>query len=154
MTIPNVGTKAPVFKSINQDGKPIQSDDYKGKTLVLYFYPKDNTPGCTVQACALKEGHKKILAKGAQVVGVSPDSPKSHIKFIEKFELPFDIISDEDKTVCKAFDVWVKKSMYGKEYMGVARTTFIIDGKGIITHVFEKVKPEAHLEDVLAALKK
>ncbi|MCA9395631.1 MAG: thioredoxin-dependent thiol peroxidase [Candidatus Omnitrophica bacterium] len=154
MAIPKVGTKAPVFKSVNQAGEAISSADYKGKTLVLYFYPKDNTPGCTVQACALKDGHKKILAKGAAVVGVSPDSPKSHVKFIEKFDLPFDLISDEDKSVCKAFGVWVKKSMYGKEYMGVARTTFIIDGKGVITHVFEKVKPAEHLDDVLAVLKK
>lgn len=152
MPIPKTGSKAPNFSCINQDGKKLKLTDFKGKKLVLYFYPKDNTPGCTVQACAFNEGKRKVSAKGAVVVGVSPDSPKSHLNFIDKFSLSFDLISDENKELCKDYGVWVKKSMYGREYMGVARTTFIINEKGVISHVFEKVKPKEHLDEVLEAL--
>lgn len=150
MASPKVGDKAPDFKSINQAGEERKLSALKGGTVVLYFYPKDDTPGCTVEACEFRDGYAQ-LKKKAVLFGVSPDSAKSHTKFIEKFKLPFDLLADEDKAIAKAYGVWVKKSMYGREYMGVARTTFVIkDGK--IAHVFEKVKPQGHFEEVLAVL--
>jgi len=121
--------------------------------VVLYFYPKDDTPGCTVEACGFRDGIKKIEKLDAVVLGVSPDPVKAHNKFIEKFSLPFLLLADEDKSICKAYGVWVKKSMYGREYMGVARTTFIIGKDGKIEKVYEKVKPDAHTEEVLEFLK-
>lgn len=151
MALPKVGDKAPDFKSVNQDGKEIKLGDLKGQAVVLYFYPKDSTPGCTVEACEFRDGYAK-LKKKAVLFGVSPDSAKSHTKFIEKFSLPFDLLADEDKSICKAYGVWVKKSMYGREYMGVARTTFVIGKDGKIARVFEKVTPKGHADEVLAAL--
>lgn len=139
------GSKAPVFGALK---------DFAGKkSVVLYFYPKDDTPGCTVEACAFRDSIKKVESLDAVVLGVSPDGAASHNKFIEKFKLPFVLVSDEDKKVCQAYGVWVEKSMYGRKYMGVARTTFIIGKDGKIEKIFEKVKPEGHAEQVLEFLK-
>jgi peroxiredoxin Q/BCP len=151
MAIPKVGEKAPDFKSINQNGEAVKLGDLKGQAVVLYFYPKDSTPGCTVEACEFRDAYTK-LKKKAVLLGVSPDSAKSHTKFIDKFELPFDLLADEEKAIAKAYGVWVKKSMYGREYMGVARSTFVIGKDGKIAHVFEKVTPKGHAEQVLSVL--
>ena len=148
------GAKAPDFLLQASNGKPVALKDFKGKQrVVLYFYPKDDTPGCTVEACAFRDSVKKIESQDAVVLGVSPDGVDSHNKFIEKFKLPFLLLADEDKKVCQAYGVWVKKSMYGKEYMGVARTTFVIGKDGKIEKIFEKVKPEGHAEEILAFLR-
>jgi peroxiredoxin Q/BCP len=127
--------------------------DFKGKNIVVFFYPKDDTPGCTVEACGFRDSYKEIEKLGAVILGVSPDPVKSHEKFINKFSLPFPLLADEEKGMCKDYGVWVEKSMYGKKYMGVARTTFIINKEGKIAKVFEKVKPEGHNAQVIAALK-
>ena len=151
--MPKEGQKAPEFKLLNQDSKEVALADFKGKTpVVLYFYPKDDTPGCTVEACGLRDQYAKIQ-KHAVILGISPDSPKSHAKFIQKFKLPFNLLADEEKTIAKAYGVWVKKSMYGKEYMGIARTTFVIGKDGALKKIYEKVKPEGHAEAVLEDLK-
>ncbi len=148
------GVQAPEFKLPASNGKEISLKDYKGKNrVILYFYPKDDTPGCTVEACEFRDTVKKIEKIDAVVLGISPDGVKSHNKFIEKFKLPFLLLSDEDKKVCKDYGVWVKKSMYGREYMGVARTTVIIGKDGKIEKLFEKVKPEGHAGEVLEFLK-
>lgn len=143
MPVPQEGSKAPHFPVL---------DDYNGKYIVLYFYPKDDTPGCTVQACGFRDSFNEIKKLNAVILGVSPDSTKSHDKFINKFQLPFPLVPDEDKKICESYGVWVEKSMYGKKYMGVARTTFIIDQNGKIAKVFEKVKPEGHNAEIIAAL--
>jgi peroxiredoxin Q/BCP len=124
----------------------------KGKTVVLYFYPRDDTPGCTTEACELRDAHHKFSHKNAIVLGVSPDSAGSHEKFSAKFSLPFTLVSDEDHRICKAYGVWKEKSMYGRKYMGVERTTFIIGPDATIKQVFRKVKPAGHAEEVLAAI--
>lgn len=142
---------APVIGGDHAAGDTITLSALKGKPVVIYFYPKDDTPGCTKQACGLRDGWKKI-AKEAHVFGVSTDSIKSHAKFIQKHELPFPLIADEDKTIVNAYGVWVEKSMYGKTYMGTERSTFIIGKDGRIAAILEKVKPEEHLDAVLAAL--
>ena len=121
-------------------------------TVVLYFYPKDDTPGCTTEACELRDVHKQIANKNAVVLGVSPDSAKSHEKFSTKFNLPFTLVTDEDHNICEAYGVWKEKSMYGRKYMGVERTTFIIGPDGNITKIFRKVKPAGHAEEVLSAI--
>ena len=155
MSIPKEGKKAPGFKLPASNGKEVSLKDYEGKNrVVLYFYPKDDTPGCTVEACGFRDGIKKIGKLDAVVLGVSPDGVKSHDKFIEKFKLPFLLLADEEKKVCNDYGVWVKKSMYGREYMGVARTTFIIGKNGKIEKVYEKVKPDVHTEEVLEFLSK
>jgi peroxiredoxin Q/BCP len=139
----NEGDKAPAFKELTES---------KRKTVVLYFYPKDDTPGCTTEACELRDAHQRIEAKDAVVLGVSPNSAKSHEKFATKFNLPFTLVPDEDHKICGAYGVWKEKSMYGRKYMGVERTTFIIAPKGTITKIFRKVKPAGHAEEVLAAI--
>ena len=144
MPVPQFGSKAPDFPGLK---------DLKGKNIVLYFYPKDDTPGCTVEACGLRDSFKDIKKHGAVILGVSPDSAKSHEKFISKFQLPFSLLADEDKKICQDYGVWVEKSMYGKKYMGVARTTFIIGKNGQIAQVFEKVKPEGHDLEIIEFLK-
>ena len=155
MALPKEGTKAPEFTLPSSEGKEISLKDYKGKSrVVLYFYPKDDTPGCTVEACEFRDNIRKMQKSDAVVLGVSPDDLKSHDKFIGKFKLPFVLLSDTDKKVCQAYGVWVKKSMYGREYMGVARTTFIIDKEGKIEKVFEKVKTDIHADEVLEFLSK
>ena len=153
--MPNLkeGDKAPEFSLPSNQGGDVSLKDFRGrKRVILYFYPKDDTPGCTVEACSFRDNAKKIESKDAVVLGVSPDDAASHNKFIDKFKLPFILLSDADKKVCQLYGVWVKKSMYGKEYMGVARTTFVIGKDGKIEKIYEKVKPEGHAEEVLAAL--
>ena len=153
MAIPKEGAKAPQFTLMASNGKEVSLKDYEKKSrIVLYFYPKDDTPGCTVEACGFRDGIKKIEKLDAVVLGVSPDPVKAHNKFIEKFKLPFLLLADEEKEVCKAYGVWVKKSMYGREYMGVARTTFIIGKDGKIEKIYEKVKPAEHTDEVLEFL--
>ena len=139
MTPLKEGDKAPFFKGLNQDGKEISLDDFKGKKLILYFYPKDNTSGCTAEACSLNEDYDTLTAKGFEVVGVSPDSATSHQKFIAKYNLSFNLIADTEKKILQYYGVWGEKSMYGRKYMGVFRTTFIINGEGIIEQVITKV---------------
>lgn len=145
-----VGKKAPAFSGIDQDGNKIKSADFKGKKLALYFYPKDDTSTCTVQACNLRDGFHELQSKGIEVVGVSPDDTKSHQKFIGKHKLPFRIIADTDKTVIEKFGLWAEKSMYGKKYMGVLRTTFLIDEDGKIVKIIEKPKVKEHASEIAA----
>lgn len=150
----NEGDKAPDFKGLDQDGNTIQLSDFKGKNLILYFYPKDNTPGCTKEACNLRDNYTYWLEKGYAVVGVSPDTAASHQKFIEKFELPFPLIADTDKSVMEAYGTWGEKNMYGNIKMGVLRTTFIIDEEGNITKIFKRPKNDAHTEQITQGLEK
>ena len=152
MSFPQEGNKAPDFNLPASSGGNIALKDLKDKNIVVYFYPKDDTPGCTVEACGLRDSFKEIEKLNAVILGVSPDSVTSHGKFINKFKLPFTLLADEDKKMCQDYGVWVEKSMYGKKYMGVARTTFIIDKNGKIAKVFEKVKPEGHDQEILTAL--
>ena len=147
-----VGDKAPAFEGINQLGKKIALTDFKGKKLILYFYPKDNTPGCTAEACDLNDNYEMWISKGYHVVGVSPDNEKSHQKFIEKFNLKFDLIADTKNEIMEAFGVWGEKSMYGKKYMGVLRTTFVIDENGVIEAVFDKVETKNHSSQIISSL--
>jgi len=153
MPVPQVGNKAPDFDLPASTGGNIALKDLKGKNVVVYFYPKDDTPGCTVEACGLRDNFKEIEKLNSVILGVSPDSVRSHGKFISKFQLPFALLADEEKKMCQDYGVWVEKSMYGKKYMGVARTTFIIDKNGRIAKVFEKVKPEGHEQEIITALK-
>ena len=146
------GDTAPDFKGIDQDGRSIQLSDFKGSKLILYFYPKDNTPGCTAEACNLRDNYKLWLTKGYKILGVSPDSQLSHQKFIAKYNLPFPLIADEDKTIIKAFGAWGLKKLYGREYEGLLRTTFVIDEKGIIEEVFAKVKTKDHTNQILETI--
>ena len=153
-----IGDKAPAFTTTAVGGSygsgiPISLNDLKGKSVVLYFYPKDDTPGCTTQACGIRDSWKEIKSTGAALFGVSIDPVKAHEKFINKFELPFPLLSDTDKSIVEAYGVWVEKSMYGKKYMGTERTTFVIDGNGKIAAIFPKVKPAEHAELVLKVLK-
>lgn len=144
MSRPQAGDKAPAFSGLNQKGENISLDQFKGKKVALYFYPKDDTPGCTAEACNLRDNEMDLRAKGIEVVGVSSDSVKSHAKFATKYELPFHLLADEDKSVHEAYGTWVEKSMYGRQYMGTARVTFLIDEKGVIEKVIEKVDTKNH----------
>lgn len=146
------GDKAPDFSLPSGDGSTLTLKDLRGKKVVLYFYPKDNTSGCTKQACSFRDSIRVIEKKGAVVVGVSVDSVASHGKFAGKYDLPFTLLSDEEKKMVRAYGVWKKKSMYGKSYMGTERTTFVINEKGIITNIFSKVRVDGHTDDVLAVL--
>jgi peroxiredoxin Q/BCP len=147
------GDKAPNFEGvINQNGEKISLKDYEGKKLILYFYPKDNTPGCTAESCNLNENYEMWLEKGFDVIGVSPDSEKSHLKFIDKFGLKFNLIADTEKEVLQAYDAWGEKNMYGRKYMGVIRTTFVIDENGVIESVFEKVKTKDHTNQIIETI--
>ncbi len=146
------GNKAPDFTAIDQNEEKVKLSSFKGKkNVVLYFYPKDMTPGCTTEACDFKDNHKKF--KDTVILGVSLDSPERHQKFIAKHELPFDLISDADQKVVNKYGVWQEKSMYGKKFMGIVRSTFVIDKKGVIRKIFPKVKVKGHIEEVLQALK-
>ncbi|MDD2419349.1 MAG: thioredoxin-dependent thiol peroxidase [Bacteroidales bacterium] len=144
-----IGDKAPDFAGKDQDGKEIKLSQFKGDKLVLYFYPKDNTPGCTAEACDLRDNYDKFLAKGYKVVGVSKDSPKSHQNFIEKHNLPFPLISDTETQIQQAYGVWGLKKMMGREYYGTIRKTFVIDKEGIIEDIIEKVNTKAHARQIL-----
>lgn len=144
-----IGDKAPDFKGLNQNGEQVALSDYKGKKLVIYFYPKDLTPGCTAQACNLKENYDELKQKGFEILGVSADNEARHLKFIEKYELPFALLADTDHEVIKSFGVWGPKKFMGKEYEGIIRTTFVIDENGIIEHIIEKVKTKNHTEQIL-----
>jgi thioredoxin-dependent peroxiredoxin len=152
MTSIQKGDNAPHFEGVNQNGKKVSLADFAGKNLILYFYPKDDTPGCTAEACNLNENHTLWTDKGYEVVGVSPDSVKSHLKFAGKYGLKFNLIADEDKAILKAYGAWGEKKMYGKPYMGVLRKTFVIDGNGVIAEVFEKVETKDHTNQIIKAL--
>lgn len=145
-----VGAEAPEFSVNDQNGKPVTLSSFRGKKVVLYFYPKDNTPGCTKEACNLRDNHKVLKDKGFVVLGVSIDSQKSHLKFIEKFDLPFALLADTEKEIVTKYKVWGEKSMYGRVYEGIHRVTYIIDENGKIENVIEKVDTGAHAEQVLA----
>lgn len=152
MTSLSKGDKAPFFNGLNQRNENISLDTFKGKKLILYFYPKDNTPGCTAESCNLSDNYQWWLAKGYEVVGVSPDSVASHKKFADKFGFGFNLIADPQIEILQAYGVWGEKSMYGKKYMGVLRTTFVIDENGIITDIFEKVDTKNHTEQIFKAI--
>jgi peroxiredoxin Q/BCP len=147
-----VGDKAPAFAAQDQDGKTVKLADLKGKQVVLYFYPKDMTPGCTVEACGLRDAFADIKKKGAVVLGVSKDNAASHTKFIDKYSLPFQLLADEDLKVLKAYEAWGERSMYGRKFMGILRKTYVIGADGRIKAVFPKVKPAGHEKEVLDAL--
>jgi peroxiredoxin Q/BCP len=147
-----VGDKGPDFTSTDENGKKVSLKDFRGKKVVLYFYPKDNTTGCTKEACDFRDNFARVKKAGAVVLGVSADSEKSHTNFKEKYDLPFTLLSDTEKEIIKAYGVWGEKSMYGRKYMGIFRTTYIIDEKGKISHIFEKVKVAGHVDEVLKAL--
>ncbi len=147
------GSKAPDFHALTDRNEKVSLNDFKNKRVILYFYPKDDTPGCTAEACGFRDTIKDVQAQEAVVLGVSPDGLQSHQKFIRKYQLPFTLLCDEESHICKAYGVWVKKNMYGREYMGVARTTFVIGEDGKIEKIFEKVKPDGHHQEVLTYLK-
>ena len=144
-----IGDIAPEINSIDQNNEQITLEQFKGRKVVLYFYPKDMTPGCTVQSCNLRDNYEELLAKGYVVLGCSVDSPARHVKFIEKYDLPFSLISDEEKKVVEDYGVWGLKKFMGKEYMGINRTTFIIDEKGIIEDIIQKVNTKEHTTQII-----
>lgn len=144
-----IGDLAPDFSSVNQKDIEISLSDYKGKKVILYFYPKDNTSGCIAEACNLNDNYQMWINKGFEVIGVSPDSSSSHKKFVEKYKLGFNLIADTDKKILELYGVWAEKKMYGKPYMGVLRTTFLIDENGYIVEIFDKVDTKNHTEQIL-----
>ena len=149
MPRPQVGDPAPAFEAPDQNGKIRSLHEFKGQRLVLYFYPKDNTPGCTAQACNLRDNYTALLQKGYEVVGVSTDSAASHKRFIAHKQLPFRLIADEDHTIHEQYGTWVQKSMFGKQYWGTARLTFVIDETGKIVKIIDRVKTESHTAQIL-----
>lgn len=146
-----IGDPAPKFSAPDQNGNVVSLDQFNGKKLVIYFYPKDNTPGCTAEACDLRDNYEKFLSEGYEVLGVSADSQKSHQGFIKKYDLPFRLLSDVDKIMLQAFNAWGEKKMYGKSYMGILRKTFIIDENGIVENIIEKVDTKAHSKQIFEA---
>jgi len=148
----SVGKSAPAFSLDTDAGEKVSLKDLKGRPVVLYFYPKDDTPGCTVEACEFRDAFPRFKGSKAIILGISPDSVKSHLKFKEKFDLPFTLLADEDHAIAEKYGVWQKKSMYGRTYMGIARTTFVIDKDGKVAKIFEKVKPKGHAEEVEQAI--
>ena len=153
MSILKEGDKAPAFTSKDQNGNSVSLAEFKGKKVVLYFYPKDSTPGCTAEACDFRDNYQGLKAQGIEVLGVSIDDTKSHQKFITKYDLPFTLLADTDKAIVEAYGVWGEKSMYGKKYMGTNRTTFIIDEEGNIAHIISKVDTKAPTAQVLELIK-
>ena len=150
----SVGDMAPWFEGKTQDGTTLTLDDLKGRGTVLYFYPKDNTSGCTLEAKSLRDGQEALAVRGYRIVGVSPDSERSHQNFCSKHDLRFTLLADTERTICEAFGVWVEKSMYGRKYMGVARKTFLLDEECRITHIFDKVKTAEHYQQIINELDK
>ena len=148
----NIGDKAPDFSGLNQKGESVSLSEFKGKKVILYFYPKDNTPGCTAESCNLNDNYRMWLSKGYEVVGISPDSVSSHQKFADKFQFAFNLIADSEKEILQAYGVWGEKSNYGKKYMGVLRTTFVINEDRIIEKIFEKVDTKNHSDQIIKAL--
>ena len=146
------GTAAPDFTLTSDSGDPVSLSSFRGRPVIVYFYPKDDTPGCTKQACGIRDAWGEFERSGAVVLGVSPDSEGSHVKFKQKFDLPFTLLADPEHSTAEAYGVWVEKSMYGKKYIGVERSTFVIDADGMVAKVMRKVKPETHTDEVLAAL--
>ena len=144
-----IGYKAPDFKAVDGDGRTVALSDYKGKKLVIYFYPKDNTPGCTAEACDLRDNYHRFQAAGYEILGVSKDSEKSHRGFAEKYSLPFRLVADTDTAILQAYDAWGEKSLYGKKYMGALRKTYVIDEHGVITDIIDKVNTKAHSAQIL-----
>ena len=149
--MPEVGDQAPLFDGQTQGGDTIRLEDYRGRKVALYFYPKDDTPGCTKQACNLRDNYQSLLDAGIVVLGVSPDDVASHDKFAGKYELPFPLIADPERTILEAYGVWGQKNLYGRLFMGVKRTTFLIDEDGVIRHVFKRPKVTEHTAEILAA---
>ncbi len=145
----NIGDKAPDFIGKDENGNNVQLSDFKGNKLVFYFYPKDDTPGCTAESCDLRDNYEYLMKKGYKVLGISADNQKSHQKFIKKYELPFPLIADEDKSIHEKYHTWGEKQMFGKKYMGTFRTTFIIDENGVIEDIFKKVDTKAHTKQIL-----
>lgn len=145
-----IGDKAPSFEAKDQEGNMVKLADFQGKKVVLYFYPKDNTPACTAQACSLRDNYEVLLSKGYVVLGVSVDNEQSHQKFIKKFDLPFPLLVDTDHALVETYGVWVEKSMYGRTYMGTARTTFVIDEQGLVKEIISKVDTKNHANQILA----
>jgi peroxiredoxin Q/BCP len=152
MTHLQIGDPAPDFRGFDQDGNEISLSDYRGKKLVLYFYPKDDTPGCTNEACNLRDNIEPLKKAGFEVLGVSPDKSAKHRKFIDKYELPFPLLADTEKEVLQAYGVWGPKKFMGKEYIGVHRMTFLIDENGVISYIFKKVKTKIHAEEILESI--
>ena len=144
-----IGTPAPNFSANNQKGETLSIGDFTGKKLVLYFYPKDDTPGCTAEACSLRDNYQDLIAQGYSILGVSPDTGAKHQKFIDKYNLPFDLLADTANAVALAYGVWVEKSMYGRKYMGIARTTFVIDEQGNLAEIIEKVDTKNHATQII-----
>ncbi len=154
MNLLEVGAKAPPFETVDQDGKRVSLSDYRGKKVILYFYPKDDTPGCTREACAFRDDFAKFKKLRVEILGVSTDSEKSHKSFAQKYDLPFRLLVDSEKRIVRSYGVWGEKTLYGKTYMGTNRVTYLIDERGRIAAVFPKVKPDQHAEELLAFLKK
>ncbi len=146
------GDRAPEFSGLNQKGEKISLSGFRGKKLIVYFYPKDNTPGCTAESCNLNDNYHFWLAKGYEVVGISPDSVVSHKKFADKFQFGFNLIADPETEILQAYGVWGEKSMYGRKYMGVFRTTFVINKEGVIEEIFDKVDTKNHTEQIIKVL--
>ena len=144
-----IGDEAPEFTSTDQDGKEVKLSDFRGKKVVLYFYPKDTTPGCTAEACNLRDNYNRFISQGYEILGVSTDSESSHRKFIDKFELPFRLMADTDRSIHEQYGTWIEKSMYGRKYMGTARVTYVIDENGNIENIIEKVKTNDHTIQIL-----
>lgn len=152
LDLPTIGDAAPAFKAVNQQGDAVALSDLRGKKVVLYFYPKAMTPGCTTQACGIRDTQAEFTARNTVVLGISPDAPARLVKFIEKEGLTFDLLSDEDHSIAESYGVWALKKFMGKEFVGIHRLTFIIDEEGILVHIIEKVKTKSHHDDVLALL--
>ena len=152
MALLEVGDKAPAFAVSDQNGRKVKLSDFKGRKVVLYFYPKDDTPGCTTEACGIRDSYAEFERRGVAVLGVSTDSEASHRKFVDKFDLPFTLLADTDKKIVEAYGVWGEKKLYGRAYMGTHRVTYLVDEKGRIEAVWPKVSPKTHAADILARL--
>jgi thioredoxin-dependent peroxiredoxin len=150
----NINSKAPDFTLPDENGNPVSLKQFRGQNVVLFFYPRADTPGCTIEACGFRDSFKKLQKAGLVILGISPDTPKAQLKFKEKFDLPYTLLADDKKDVAKLFDVLKEKNMYGKKVMGIVRSTFLIDPEGQVAHIFSPVKPEGHAEEVLAHVKK